>query len=258
MSNVYNTIGFLLLSLEDFENVNLAREVISILFSGSEELQPQIYNCLKGEKRIESMDELTDIFMGEGRYSNHSLIAKLSTLILSRNNHCYYQISWDKILPKFRPSPQMISGSLTISMLKEKPLLLSEFITQIKRLTEVSKPVYGDFQSRAIKGWDNPIDLEVRLPDIRPVSIYGPPYVELFGREAIESAPFQKIEEIAPGYYWLEANDSVFEPVPEETKAAIRKHFGEDAFMVGRRYRHKSGRAPKLDFRNTFVSQPQE
>jgi hypothetical protein len=38
------------------------------------------------------------------------------------------------------------------------------------------------------------------------------------------------IGEIAPGYYWLQTNESVFEPVSEAKKRAIREYFGEDAF----------------------------
>jgi hypothetical protein len=244
MSSIYGGIGFFLLSLEDFEDKLFARQVIDAFLSTSEPLRPQTYSLLKGDKKIRSVDELTCV-LTEPR--DKVIDVKSITLLLHYENHCGYQVSWDKL---YEPSFQLVSGSCEMGLLKQQPNLLDDLRFLTKNLIRIVKPVYGDFRSKA--RMRNGFDITLRLPDICHVSIFGPPYVELFGKDVIESAPYEYIEEIAPGYYWLQANESVFEPVPETKKRAIREHFGEDAF--GRKLKGKPIRAPKFDFRNTLIS----
>lgn len=68
------------------------------------------------------------------------------------------------------------------------------------------------------------------------MALFGPPYVEMFGREVIETAPC-KVEEFAENCFMLLTSD---EPMPltcelQETQARVKKHLGEDAFC---RYDH--------------------
>jgi len=74
----------------------------------------------------------------------------------------------------------------------------------------------------------------------------------MFGASLIESAPAFKVEKIDDEMYWLQATDSVFASVPEDRRAIIRKHFGEDAFMEGKEWRYSTGRAPSFDFSKTL------
>jgi hypothetical protein len=88
------------------------------------------------------------------------------------------------------------------------------------------------------------VNLVKRLPDIPAVSIYGQPYVNMFGEDKLRRAPFQVIDQLPGGLYWLEASNSILEPVGEEAKASIRAHLVEDAFSSGGKRLHRTGRAP--------------
>jgi hypothetical protein len=245
MSNFYNTVGFTLMSLEDFEDRLFAQQILDIFLTSPESLQPQTYNLLEGDRRIGLTDELIRVFIEP---KDNTLDVKSVVLCLDYEPYCGYMIAWQKLHVTGFNS---ISGDLEIDLLREQPNLLDDFRSLIKKLIKIAKPVYGDFRSKAIKG-RAAIGLTSRLPDVCHVTILGEPYVELFGKELIESAPYEYIEEIAPGYYWLQANESVFDPVPEAKKRAIREHFGEDAF--GRKLKGKPSRVPKFDFRNTLIS----
>jgi hypothetical protein len=246
MSNVSGNIGFSLISLEDFEDELFAQQVIDALLSAPESLRPKTYSVLEEDKKIITIDELIYALL---KPKDETVDVKTVTLLLKYENHCGYQISWDKL---HEPGFQLVSGRCQIDLLKQQPHIFIDFCALIKKLIKIVKPVYGYLQNDTLKGSFAAFNLTSRLPDPRHVSILGAPYVELFGRAAIESAPFEYIEEIAPGYYWLQANESVFDPVPEAKKRAIREHFGEDAF--GRKLKGKPSRVPKFDFRNTLIS----
>jgi hypothetical protein len=245
------TIEFFLVSLEDFEREAFAGEIIDIFMSLDPPMQPNKYDLLKGKRKIKDPEMLVDAFLGRTVKYPCPEQCRTVSLLLSCNEDVFdYQVAWDKYVELPEPVFQMIAGGAQISALEENIVLLDAFLNLVRRLSKVIKPVYGDIKSAAFPGWSMPVDLAVRLPDIRPISIYGAPYIEFFGRQAIESAPFKHIEKLSPDLYWLEANDSVFEQVAESDKQAIREHFGEDAFMAGKKWRYSSGRAPTFDFTN--------
>jgi hypothetical protein len=245
MSNFYNNIGFTLASLENFEDKLFATQILKTFLATPEPLKPKTYNLLKGDKQIANVDELICAFIEP---SDKTIDVKSVVICLDHEDKSGYMILWQKL---YVEGFNGITGRVNTNLLKQQQHLLNDFYSLIKKLVRITKPVYGDCKNNAIKGREG-INLALRLPDICHVSIFGPPYVELFGKELIETAPYEYIEEIAPGYYWLQANESVFEPVPEAKKRAIREHFGEDAF--GRKLKGKTGRAPKFDFRNTVIS----
>jgi hypothetical protein len=247
------TIRFFLLSLEDFEDETFAREILNIFFTLEPPMRPSHYDVLRGKRKIKHPDFLVEAFLGRATKQPDPEHGRSATLLLNNKNDTFeYQIAWDKCAEFDRPVFQMIAGGGEISILEHNIQLLDTFLDLIKQLSRVIKPVYGKIQSAAFPGWAIPTDLVVRLPDIRPISIFGAPYIELFGREAIESAPFKRIEKLSPDLYWLEANNSVFEQVDEADKQAIREHFGEEAFMAGKKWRYSSGKAPTFDFKNTL------
>ena len=73
------------------------------------------------------------------------------------------------------------------------------------------------------------------LGGITWMALFGPPYVEMFGREVLQSAPCV-VEEFAENRFMLLTSEEPVEPTPEilERQAMVRKHLGEDAF-----YRHE-------------------
>ena len=96
-----------------------------------------------------------------------------------------------------------------------------------------------------------PRDLTLGLPEVPPISIYGKEYVDLFGVEKVEQAPFLEIERVGD-CYWLVAQKSIAKKVPNPVRANIRSYFGEDAFITGEIADYKVGRAPKFDLSNSL------
>lgn len=211
--------------------------------SASGPLRPTKYGTFEASLEIGNMEEVVSEFVGSKETNRGQL--RGSSLVLGSGQSCEFQVQWTK---SERPSFSMVGGHLMTDLIRGSPEILPEYLRILKALVPVVKPVYGDIRSMATEGWDAPWNLALRLPDIPYVSIYGPPYVSLFGDRAIESAPFLCVEKLDEGFYWLEAAESVFTAVPEERKAAIRAHFGEEAFMAGLKWRYVTGKAPVFNF----------
>lgn len=78
------------------------------------------------------------------------------------------------------------------------------------------------------------------LPDVYWANIFGTPYISLFGREALESAPAAAVEEVARGLFYVQLTaraDDVRERPAEfaEARAALKRHLGEAAFWSAER-----------------------
>lgn len=250
MTNFIDGISFALNSLEDFDNVEFASSLTYLLLSAPGYLRPKKYGVYKADIDV-SFEGIVTTLINTSHDSKKRFDCSLS---LKCGKHGGYNIHWDK--RKEDPVFQLVSGYLMMDVIKKKTEQLGDFFNLIKGLVKIVKPVYGTVQSMALDGWDTPYDLKVRLPDIPSISIYGPPYIHFFGKEAILSAPFERIEELMHDYYWLEANQSVFEAVSEERRQAIREHFGEDAFMAGKKWRYQSGKSPNFDFSKVLQSKP--
>ncbi|MDQ6600830.1 hypothetical protein [Bacillus salipaludis] len=69
------------------------------------------------------------------------------------------------------------------------------------------------------------------LGDIGWMTLFGLPYVEMFGREVIETVPC-KVEEFAENYFMLLTSDEPVRKSPEilEIQEKVKMHLGEDAF----------------------------
>ncbi|HET8730547.1 MAG TPA: hypothetical protein VFM34_05490, partial [Moraxellaceae bacterium] len=150
---------------------------------------------------------------------------------------------WNK---SSQPGFSFIGGYLMFAAIDKDPQALADFVELARRLVAALAPAYGEIRSMAVKGWDAPMNLQLRLPDVPPISIYGREYIELFGRDAIEAAPFQSVERVGEAY-WLVASESLREGVGDEARARIRAHFGEDAFMANGKWKYQDGRAPRFD-----------
>lgn len=78
------------------------------------------------------------------------------------------------------------------------------------------------------------------LPDVYWANVFGTPYVSLFGREALASAPAHEVTELDRGLFYVqltERADDVREH-PEEfalARAALKSHLGEAAFWSAER-----------------------
>ncbi len=160
-----------------------------------------------------------------------------------------YLVHWRKLTV---PSFAGLSGTVPWPILDADPFRFDQLVALTKELITLVNPVYGDIQNMNLSGWDTPLDLQKRLPDVPWLSIYGEPYIKLFGEERILSAPFYKIGRLSSGHFWLQATESIRHPVPNEVRSAIRTHLGEESFMAHPKWRYRDGKAPDFDFSNVL------
>ena len=233
----------------------MAGRVIAKIMSMPRELAPTKFGPYEPLKRLpDSENPLIETWLNiEGKRDLEVGAPGGSLLLLSGPKEVAYQVYWRK---DYTPSFSYISGDVPISLTKKKPGLWETWLDLVRFLIPLANPVYGDIQNMSLPGWNVPMDLQKRLPDIPCVSVYGEPYISFFGARKIETAPFHRIEKLDSGHYWLEASESILEPVTHETSENVRQHLGVDSFMVGRKSRYMDGRAPDFDFSNVLLSEP--
>ena len=79
------------------------------------------------------------------------------------------------------------------------------------------------------------IQLRRWLPDLYWGNLLGPPYLELFGRERIESAPAHTVKHVGPDLYYLQLSERL-EDLRDRwdevaaVRAAVKQHLGANAF----------------------------
>lgn len=239
MSNLVPGITFSLSSLSDFSSAPLAREIVRNICDVPSSIRPSKFGPFEGGSPLTDLDEPVKFISQPGTH------VEAGSLVLTAGKNCEYQVQWNWSDP---PSFPFIGGFLLRNFFDKKPDVLMDFLDLVKKMASTTNAVYGDIRSMEFAGWDAPFNLGLRLPDIPNVSIYGKPYIEFFGRDKIESAPFHSIEQLSDDLYWLQATELVTDLVPENVKTSIRKHFGEDAFMSGNKWRYSDGHHPVFDF----------
>jgi len=255
VSNLVPRLGFALTSLADFEDRRLAADVVGLMTSAENELSPVRYSAYepvltKLDRR--HLDPLVDVWLNAGRTPEPPTAPRVGSLLLAGpNDGVSYQVSWGKSnVPTF----PFVAGDIDIALVNSHGGLLEAWLDLIKRLAVRLNPLYGDIFNMSLRGWDTPHDLLKRLPDVQWTSIYGRPYVEMFGEAHICNAPFHRVDVLSPGLMWVQATPDIFEAVPEDVRSRIRQHLGEEAFMSGGQWRYQTGKAPDFDFSNVVLT----
>jgi len=82
----------------------------------------------------------------------------------------------------------------------------------------------------------NSQDLQRRLPELLWATVFGPPYVGMFGREQLLSAPASRVDSLSSDAVILQLSDALtdLEEHPREienTRLRVKTHLGRDAFF---------------------------
>ena len=240
MSNLIDGLSFSLFFSYDFEGSDTAERIIRTFMSSGDLVRPVKYGVFGPKKSIKDIGEISVILV-ESCGSGHG--SRSGSLVLERDLTCGYQIQWNKSKEVGFP---FIGGHLMFSAYSNHESVRDDFVGLVRALVSQLSPAYGEIRSMATKGWDAPVNLMMRLPDIPPVSIYGTEYIEHFGADRIESAPFLRKERVG-SCYWLVASDSFEDSVPDAERLAIRSSLGEKSFMADGRWRYPDGDAPDFD-----------
>ena len=91
---------------------------------------------------------------------------------------------------------------------------------------------YGVHPSQSRVHYTPGIDFEICLGGIAWLALFGTPYVEMFGRETIQSVPC-RVEEFSENKFLLLTSDEPIVETPEllQIQNAVKKRLGEDAFF---------------------------
>ncbi|MGN6609699.1 MAG: hypothetical protein ACTHMS_22145 [Jatrophihabitans sp.] len=92
------------------------------------------------------------------------------------------------------------------------------------------------------------------LPTLWWAQVFGPPWVELFGRDVLAATPAHRVEEVAPGHWLVQLTEHLADVVDDHERfAAVRakaiEHLGADAFFdpaVGSRGTYRAASIPTL------------
>ena len=240
MTPARQDIRFALFSTLDLESPAALRPVIDDLLRAPVGLKPIQYG--RDEPNLPIRDARDVVSAATVGVSTSGL--RNGGISLKAGSAVSYNIRWSKLAD---PTFSLVFGSLQRDPAESLQARLAAWCDLVRELVRTCDAVYGEIRDMSAPFANMPFDLRTRLPDIQPVSIYGAPYVRLFG-EKLATAPFHRIERLPTGHYWLEAGDSILTPISEDAKSDIRRHLGEDAFMSGGKRLYRTGLAPEFDF----------
>ncbi len=245
MTNFIDGIGFDLHTNIDLENKELANKAISMMLKGPKFIRPKKFGHLDPiDHRIDSnnINQIVDVWMGKEYKNVKGETYKEGLLIMEFCREGDFMIDWTKgdkspfVSPKFNS----ISGGIPTKYVSKNESRLPEYLDFIKQLLADFNPVFGIIQNMMTPGWDVVYDLNIRLPDIPWGSIFGKPYIGLFGYENLLNAPFFNIEELPSGHIFAQLTESILDPrLPKNKRDELRKYLGRECFMEGKKsYRH--------------------
>lgn len=241
-------LKFRLHSLLDFSDPAVAEPVVSFLMGLSERFRPYRYGTyepLKSKVTGNDAQCLVNGWLGIDDPNLHTGFKNV-VFFMETKRGGRYLVRWG------RSGLSTLGARFSFSR-SDSDRFAVTLLEVVDHLAHLMQPEYGHVQDHMSRGGKIPYDLKIRLPDIPPVSIMGPAYIDFFGRDALMRAPYLKVSERDYGL-WLEASENAFVEVPEERRKAIREFLGEDCFMAIPRKRYKKGRAP--DFSTKPIKAP--
>jgi len=95
-------------------------------------------------------------------------------------------------------------------------------------------------------------DLQRRIPELYWATVFGPPYLEMFGRECLLSAPVFKAEALGTNAVCLQLSPELRDLISrsselERIRSTVKKHLGVDAFFQADRNSSTSYQVPLFD-----------
>ncbi len=246
------SINMFLLSTKNFQDPQFAEKIIKMM-NQHKYFVPTLYDSVTPLKKVfdmENMDEMVNTWMNtekndrsiDQNYASGDFIARGK-----RKSKIDYFASWIK-------NQQVNFNLLSITLHVEeiiKKKLFDEFMLVCTNFMNAVDPVYGEIGiEHSNNNKNNPIDLRVRYPDLKWISIFGKPYIELFGRDQLLSAPCYKVHEFGENIIGLQLTESIFDDLSLEVRSAVKKHLGEEAFVEEGKgiRRHQVGLVPEFDF----------
>lgn len=256
MANILNSIELSLMSLKDFESKALAYDVFSAIADAGPQFFPTVYDVyepLSHKCNKNDVDELVRVWVNE---ENASVTSQnrygMGQILMEhrRKPKISYQMHWEKGQQE-RFNYFIMSADSEFLMEENN---FQTFLSLCMKLSVLLDPVQGEIVNCAFPGWDTPINLQVRHPELHWMAFFGKPYIELFGRDKLLNAPCYSTKSIGDNIIALQMTESPFHAVADEMRNAVKTYLDSKAFVEnGKSYRsYKTGHVPSFDFKNVL------
>ncbi|NOU74269.1 hypothetical protein GC098_23215 [Paenibacillus sp. LMG 31458] len=256
----YPIIRFSLSSLKDWRNEAFITELLQSINKFGRDFIPQNYDRFQPLKRKynpEDISEVVDLFMNRETLAciQDSSIPSIdgSLLMEKRRGH---KISYNISLRKSNiVGFNSFSMRIDINFLLKSQTNFRTALELFKEIISITEPIRGIIVNENIPGaFGEAENLRVIHPELHWINLFGKPYIELFGRDKLLSAPCYHVEELNKDVIALQLTENPFEPIPEEDRRLVKQHLGEEAFVSdGFTYRYyeiekKKTKVPDFDF----------
>jgi len=89
------------------------------------------------------------------------------------------------------------------------------------------------------------------LPDVFWLQVFGPPYVDLIGKERMLSCPGFRVEEVAENKVLIQLTENITDVEEhfgafQELREAVKQHLGRDLFFDVEKGRKATYRVPEF------------
>lgn len=252
MANTFDLISLKISSLKNYQDESLANNVLNKINEYGKNFIPQVYGIYQPIKNKYSSSNISDVIQlwmnKENNKKNvENFYAAGQLLMEKKSGHkVSYQMRWEK---DNQARFNYFILSVDIGYLSKEEAF-HNFVKLCYELVLLLEPVHGEIVNLSYPGWEAPINLRVRHPELNWLVLFGEPYIDLFGRDKLLNTPCYKVEPIGDKVITLQLTDNVFEPIPSSVREPIKKYLGEDAFVEeGKSSRsYKSGMVPEFDF----------
>jgi hypothetical protein len=152
--------------------------------------------------------------------------------------------SWGAIYPNYSPTPE--HTNLTLHATIGKGTEETDVIGLLKDWSRMLGADFGFVEAELPKPdptrpslFVHSRDLLEKIPQLFWGAVFGPPYVELFGRDRLRSVPAAVKIELAPNLFYIQLtdrlNDTIERPeMVDKARQAAKEHLGIDAFVIAR------------------------
>lgn len=251
MRKEIKNVGMSLLSTKDFQDEKVVLNILEKI--NNSPFVPDVYGFSEPLKyKYDIGDTLgpARIWMHEDvnkKLSKYNQAAGSLMLQAKNEEKGVFDFNWSKIENK--PEFNYASFIVGIDYLTEDENY-KEFTKLCKKMILEIEPIYGFITNYNLFNSRAPYNIKIRLPEIRWMNFYGKPYVEMFGKEKLLSAPCYKAEVITEDIISIQATEDLFKDIPDEVKSDIKMHLGEDAFVWRNKdaISYKDGKVPNFDF----------
>ncbi|WP_079506434.1 hypothetical protein [Mesobacillus jeotgali] len=256
MANTFDLINLNIMSLKDFQDAELATNVMEKISQYGKDFIPNkygLYQPLKNKYDAKSIDNVVKLWMNEENNINNreNLYLAGQVLMEKKGGHkVSYQIRWEK---DNQARFNFFNLSVETVYLKNEKNY-EKFLNLCNDLILLLEPVHGEIVNLSFKGWDAPKNLTVRHPELNWMVFFGRPYIDLFGKESLITAPCCSVHTLNENIIGMQLTENLFNPIPSSVRSSVKKYLGEEAFVEeGKSYRrYSSGKVPDFDFSNVL------